>query len=555
MNEGRSFLFLKPLQTGLNIVRQNLPVTQKEYVIPDGETLMSITDKESHIQYCNASFIEISGYTREELMQQPHNLIRHPDMPPAAFEDMWKTLKGGDAWTGLVKNRRKNGDHYWVRANATPVKRDGVVVGYASVRTKAQADEISATAELYKKWSQGRAKNLGLRKGVIVRRGLLAWTSLFQTMPVFTRIMLGISTQAAIALLAAWVLGVSSGVLVNLALAMLLGTLATGLFLHRHVSKPLSSILAHAKKVAAGHIETYVPMNRSDEIGMLERAINQAGLNIRSLVDDVSEQVAGISQSSSELSQGASDLSQRTEHSSSSLQRTAAAILETSQSLEQNAGSAQEVATLSTDASNMAREGCDVVAEVKTTMSSIQTASEKIADIIGLIDDIAFQTNILALNAAVEAARAGEQGRSFAVVAGEVRTLAERSTEAARDIKALINDSAERVSKGTQLANNAGESMESIRAQFDKVSELIAGISGAVIEQSSAVGQVSDSINELDNLTSQNSGLVDESSLASNNLMVRANRLSEALDVYRESANDAGTPASSLELVKGLRAA
>lgn len=516
---------------------------------------MSITDKESHIQYCNASFIEISGFSKEELMQQPHNLIRHPDMPPAAFEDMWRTLKGGDAWTGLVKNRRKNGDHYWVRANATAVKRDGVVVGYASVRTKAQADEISAASELYKKWSQGRAKNLGLKKGVIVRRGLLAWTSLFQTMPVFARLVLGIAFQAAVALLAAWQLGVQSGVLLNLAMATMLGTFATGFFLHRQVSKPLSCILAHAKEVASGNIVAHEPMNRSDELGMLERAINQAGLNIRSLVDDVGEQVSGITQSSSELSQGASDLSQRTEHSSSSLQRTAAAILETSQSLEQNAGSAQEVATLSTEASNMAREGCDVVAEVKTTMSSIQTASEKIADIIGLIDDIAFQTNILALNAAVEAARAGEQGRSFAVVAGEVRTLAERSTEAARDIKALINDSAERVSKGTQLANHAGESMENIRAQFDKVSELIAGISGAVIEQSSAVGQVSDSINELDNMTSQNSGLVEESGTASNDLMARANRLSEALDVYRDSANDAEMSVSSIDVMHGLRAA
>ncbi len=505
---------------------------------------MSITDVDSHIQYCNAKFIEVSGFNHDELMRQPHNLVRHPDMPPAAFADMWKTLKGGDSWTGLVKNRRKNGDHYWVRANATPVKRDGTVVGYASVRTTAKPAEITATAKLYNKWSHGRAKGLGLKKGIIVRRGLLAWMSLFQVMPVFWRLILGISAQATTALLAAWLLGVQPDILINLALFLLVGTLATGIFLHRQVSKPLTNILIQAKQVAAGNIMDSDPVKRSDEIGMLERAINQAGLNLRSLVEDVGEQVTGITLSTHELSQGASDLSQRTEHTSSSLQRTAAAVLQTSQSLEQNAGSAQEVASLSTDASNMAREGCDIVAEVITTMSSIQMASEKISDIIGLIDDIAFQTNILALNAAVEAARAGEQGRSFAVVAGEVRTLAERSTEAARDIKTLINDSAERVSKGTELANHAGESMENIRSQFNKVSELIAGISGAVIEQSSAVGQVSDSINELDNMTSQNAGLVEESDNASSDLKARASRLSEAVDVYRDSANDASVSAS-----------
>ena len=534
-------------------MRQNLPVSQKEYALKDDSTLMSITDTQSHIQYCNASFIEVSGFELDELMQQPHNLVRHPDMPPAAFEDMWRTLKGGDSWTGLVKNRRKNGDHYWVRANATPVQREDKVVGYLSVRTKPSADEVAKTAQLYAHFRQGRMKGKRLFKGITIRSGLFAWTSLLQVIPVRWRLALGLSAQVAGTLLAGWLLGVNGSMLENLVLCQLAVTLAVGFFINRQISQPLTAVLEQAKMVAAGQLANDKPLNRVDEIGMLQRAINQSGLNLRSLIDDVSEQVTGVTNSSRELSEGNIDLSQRTETTSESLQRTAAAVLQTSQSLEQNAGTAQEVSSLSAEASNVAQEGWNVVTEVITTMSAIQTSSEKISSIIGLIDDIAFQTNILALNAAVEAARAGEQGRSFAVVAGEVRTLAERSTEAARDIKVLINDSAERIEQGTKLANHAGESMENIRSQFDQVSDLIAGISAAVIQQSLAVNQVSSSINDLDDMTTRNAGLVAESSEASSDLLARAGRLAEAVGVYstsdRSASEQSAVNADSLESI------
>ena len=524
-------------------MRQNLPVTQKEYVIADDATLMSVTDTESHIQYCNASFIEVSGYTREELLAQPHNIVRHPDMPRDVFEDMWKTLSGGETWTGLVKNRRKNGDHYWVRANVTPVKRHGQVVGYASVRTKPERDEVTQTEALYQRCLRNQIRGWRVHKGIVTRRGLLRWVSLFQVAPIGWRLALGLGAHAGGSLLAAWSLGMSTNALVDLALGLAAVTLAVGYYYNRQITQPLKTILGYANQVAAGQKPDAEALNRIDEIGMIQRAINQAGLNLRSLIDDVGDQVDGIAFSSRELSQGSDALSERTEQTSSSLQRTAAAVLQTSQSLEQNAGSAREVASLTSDASTMARNGCEVVTEVITTMSSIRNASEKISSIIGLIDDIAFQTNILALNAAVEAARAGEQGRSFAVVAAEVRTLAERSTEAAKDIKSLIMDSAEQVAQGTVLANTAGESMQEISNRFDKVSELIAGISSAVIEQNLAVSQISDAINEVDDMTSRNSGLVAESSQASSDLLVRADRLIEATAAYgsvttEEAANE-----------------
>ncbi|MFZ2389714.1 MAG: PAS domain-containing protein, partial [Polaromonas sp.] len=169
-------------------MRNNHPVTQREFDYPDDATLMSTTDIQSHIVYANAAFIAVSGFDRDEIIGQPHNTVRHPDMPPEAFADMWATLKGGESWTGLVKNRRKNGDHYWVRANATPVQRNGRVTGYMSVRTKPTRDEIATAERLYRDLRESRAGGLAFHRGLVVRKGLMAWSSALQTMSVRWRI-------------------------------------------------------------------------------------------------------------------------------------------------------------------------------------------------------------------------------------------------------------------------------------------------------------------------------------------------------------------------------
>jgi len=158
-------------------MRNNQPVTQREYQFPDSETLLSTTDTRSHITYANAAFIRTSGFELDELIGQPHNQVRHPDMPPEAFADMWHSLKEGESWTALVKNRRKNGDHYWVRANATPMRRNGQLVGYLSVRTKPSRAEVQATETLYQRFREGRAAGLAFHRGLIVRTGLMRWAS------------------------------------------------------------------------------------------------------------------------------------------------------------------------------------------------------------------------------------------------------------------------------------------------------------------------------------------------------------------------------------------
>ena len=514
-------------------MRNNQPITQREYEFHADATLMSTTDTQSHITYANAAFIAVSGFERDEILGQPHNMVRHPDMPTQAFADMWATLKAGRSWTALVKNRRKTGDHYWVRANATPIVRGGRVTGYMSVRTKPSRAEIDGAESLYREFREGRAGNRRFHQGLIVRTGVLAWTSWLQVMPVRWRLRLGVMGMAGLAVAGAAITGVAGAALAGFAAgATVLGALAS-LFLEAQISRPLEQVLRQALSVAAGQPGENVQFNRVDEIGMILRAVNQSGLNLRSLVDDVSEQAGGVQTASSEIAQGNGDLSARTEQTASNLQETAASMEQMNSTVKNNADTARQAAQLASSASESAATGGAVVGQVVGTMEEITTASKRIADIIGVIDGIAFQTNILALNAAVEAARAGEQGRGFAVVAGEVRSLAQRSAEAAKEIKGLIGASVEKVESGARQVDEAGRAMGEIVEQVKRVNDLIGEISNATMEQSSGIGQVNIAVSQLDQMTQQNAALVEQSAAAAESLKGQASRLAESVGVFK----------------------
>ena len=514
-------------------MRVNSPVTQREYEFPDNATLMSTTDTQSHITYANAAFVDVSGFTLEEIQRQPHNLVRHPDMPKEAFADMWATLKGGEPWTALVKNRRKNGDHYWVRANATPVIRNGQTVGYMSVRTKASREEIAGAERLYADMREGRARHLKLHKGLLLRTGLMGLTTAFKTMGVRSRIRLPMAV-----LLAALVGGSRALGMEGMAWAQFSGLCAVGVglagwFLESQLAGPLEYLREQALRVATGDTHKVAHMDRVDEIGMTMRTISQLGLMFRWLIDDVSQQVLTVQTAVTEIAQGNNDLSQRTEQAASSLQQTAASMEQMTATVRQNAETSSQANQLSGTASEAASRGGHAVSQVVHTMSEITESSRKISDIIGVIDGIAFQTNILALNAAVEAARAGEQGRGFAVVAGEVRSLAQRSAEAAKEIKQLIGASAVKVEAGTRLVDDAGKTMDEIVQQVRRVSDLISEISAATIEQSGGIQQVSQAVGHLDQVTQQNSALVEQGAAASQSLQQQTKRLVEAVSVFR----------------------
>ncbi|WP_233873755.1 methyl-accepting chemotaxis protein [Paraburkholderia adhaesiva] len=518
-------------------MRTNLPVTQHEYDFPRDATLMSTTDTQSNITYANAAFVQVSGFDNHEILGQPHNLVRHPDMPPQAFADMWSTLKAGRSWTALVKNRRKNGDHYWVRANAAPIIRNERLTGYLSVRTKPERNEIEAAERLYRAFREDKAGQRKFHQGLIVRTGLLAWTSLLQTMPVRWRIRSALMVSFVPTLLLARMLDLSGWMLGGFAAVGAVFALLTSFWLERQISSPLQVVLKQALAVAAGQPGQNVHLNRVDEIGMILRAVNQSGLNLRSLVDDVSEQLGGLRQSSSDIVAGNNDLNDRSVHSAASLEQTAASMEEMTATVKNNADTALQASALAGQTSDAASEGDTAVGKVVETMKEITDASKKISEITSVIESIAFQTNILALNAAVEAARAGEQGRGFAVVAGEVRALAQRSSTAAREITALINDSVARTATGGELVNKAGDSMRNIMSRVARVTDLINEISSATREQSEGIAQVNVAVTQLDQMTQQNAGLAQESATAASSLEVRTRKLTDAVGVFQSSAD------------------
>ncbi|WP_338505431.1 methyl-accepting chemotaxis protein [Erwinia aphidicola] len=513
-------------------MRNNLPVTQQEYLFDDRATLMSTTDTHSHITYANDAFIEASGFSPEEINGQPHNMVRHPDMPPEAFADMWATLKQGEPWTALVKNRRKNGDHYWVRANAIPVVRDGVVQGYMSVRTRPTPQEVRDTERLYQNFREGKAKGLRFHKGLIVRTGMMRWRSIFKTLSLRWRIRSALLALLPLSTLGVWGLGLSPAALAMFAGGMALLLLASA-WLEMQVSRPIERVCRQALRVATGADHKVEQMDRVDEVGTTLRAIGQLGLMFRWLVDDVSGQAINVLSASDSIAQSNSELSRRTEQAAANVQQTAATMNEMTATVKSNTETAAEVKTLSASTSSAAVQGGEAMADMVTMMAEITDSSKKIANITSVIDGIAFQTNILALNAAVEAARAGEQGKGFAVVAGEVRSLAQRSAKAASEIKQLVETSAEKVKSGTLHVNEAGKTIESIVSQVQNVTALIAQISSATAEQATAIGEISLAVEDLDNITHQNAAKVEEGAQASGRMTRQATRLVEAISVFR----------------------
>ncbi len=493
---------------------------------------MSTTDAAGRITYANASFVRTSGFEMEELAGKAHNIVRHPDMPVEAYSDMWRSLKEGQSWTALVKNRRKNGDHYWVLANAAPMRRNGQHVGYLSVRTKPTRAQVDGADALYRRFKEGRVGRLAFHRGLVVRTGLMRWASALQLLPTAWRVRLPMVGLAVATIVALSLSGLSGAILVTTGAVIAAGMLAVWIFIEAQITSPLEQILRVAQQVASGEAAEDLGFNRCDAIGLIARALNQSGLNLQALMADVQEQVSGVQVASQEIAAASNDLSSRTEQTASSLEETAAAMEQQTASVRQNAETAQQASQLASATSQVAERGGAAVANGVCTMSMISDSSRKIADIISVIDGIAFQTNILALNAAVEAARAGEQGRGFAVVAAEVRALAGRSAQAAKEIKVLIDDSVNTVEDGSQRVSDAGKTMTEVVDQVKRVSDLLAEITLASKEQSLGISQVGQAVGLLDEMTQQNAAMVEQSSAAATSLSDQALRLREAVNVF-----------------------
>ena len=324
--------------------------------------------------------------------------------------------------------------------------------------------------------------------------------------------------------------------LAGVMMALVLAGIGLGAyFLIRSIQQPLAQAQTLAQRIAAGDLSSQEAVVRGDEFGDLLRALNSMSESLGRMVYQVRQSTDSIATASSEIAQGNHDLSARTEQTSSNLQETAAAMEQFTSTIQQSAQSAQQASSLANGAASVARKGGDVVSQVVSTMEEIQRSSSKIADIIGVIDGIAFQTNILALNAAVEAARAGEQGRGFAVVASEVRSLAGRSAEAAKEIKQLIGVSVEKVEAGSGLVQQAGSTMQDIVQSVQRVTDMIGEITAASTEQSAGIAQVNQAVGNLDQMTQQNAALVEESTAAAQSLREQAEQLAQAVSQFKVS--------------------
>ncbi len=495
-------------------MRINLPVTEQEFAFPKGDTLVSTTDLKGRITYCNPAFIVVSGYTREELLGQPHNMIRHPDMPEEAFRDMWVTIAAGRPWTALVKNRRKDGSFYWVQANVTPLMDGGKPVGYMSVRTEPSREAVLKAIQLYRTMQQ--EKQAG-RLVHVLRNGRLLKNTFYGRIAEALRP--GLSERLAMIAGSVALIGFGMGMWagshgqgwaspVGLGSLLVLGVLimAASVKIRHMTMGPIKSLMDTANRMAAGDLTQAIHSDRHDLIGQFTRSLNQLNVNLRSIVKDARTQVDEMLEATREIAAGNQDLSSRTETQASSLQQTAASMEEITGTVKHSSDTAGQAAELAQQTTAITQRNSEVVSNVTHTMLAIEDSSKRISEIIQVIDSIAFQTNILALNAAIEATHAGGHGRGFAVVAGNVRQLAGEAGDAASAISAelarildSVDQAARLLGDGQGMAqagrDNAGEARQALRSILDSVAALqgeagkLEAVSHEQLARNAALGQ------------------------------------------------------------------
>ncbi len=539
-------------------MQAHLPVSHDEYVLPEGEVLVSRDDPSGRVLYANEVFFHYTGYTRQEFIGAERRMFRHPDMPVEVFDDLRETPKKGVPCSHVIKVPRKNGGYYWVRATVSAMIEDGRIVGNMSVWVRPTRGEVKAAAELYAAMRAGRAGHLRLDGGDVIRKGIAGLG------PAFMRSSGALRFWVVNGLLAVLFLVLAAGVwsgeaasgwrgaLVGAGLLGILLSVASARYVTSVILAPLRKLGSVANRVACGDVGAMFSEGGDRDVYRLARTLNQMNSKLIGVLRDARASTERVVVTASELAQGSLDLSGRTDEQASSLEQTASSMEELTSTVKQNADNARQANQLARGASEVASQGGEMVKQLVATMGEISRASRSIADITGVINGIAFQTNILALNAAVEAAQAGEQGRGFAVVASEVRNLAQRSSAAAKEIKGLIEDSVGKVDSGSKLVDAAGDTMEEIVVSVKRVTDIMAEITAASQEQSSGIEQVNQAIVQMDQMTQQNAALVEEAAAAAESLNEQAAQIIAAVAAFKLDAG--GKLMTAKSQVKSLRA-
>ena len=539
-------------------MRNNRPVTQHEQHYPAEQALISTTDLQSHITDANENFCAIAGFSREELVGQPHNLVRHPDMPAAAFADMWQTLKAGRSWMGLVKNRCKNGDHYWVSAFVTPIRDgSGKVVEYQSVRTR--ADEASK------------------------QRAQQSYDRLREHKPAIPRHLPGFETQlvcSAGLMLGAlgWLtlMGSSALVLVLLWLSLLAGALATLRGWQR-----LASLRQKAKAIYDNPLMQYLYTGQHDSLAAIELALTMQKAELRAVVERTSDTTSLLLSQAAEGELQAEHTAENLLQQQAQTEQLATAVTEMAHSIADVAHHSNDTARLLDEASEQATIGQQTVAESMAAvdevhetlhssrqgMTALVEQSQQVGQILKVIETITSQTNLLALNAAIEAARAGEAGRGFAVVASEVRTLATQTQSSTTEIHQMISELQQSAMAAEQLlvagfnqseqalvaSQETGRRFASIAERLGLVSELGNQIAQSMEEQSEVTQSIDQSLLVIRDLTQATRELGEAGYQRSRDLTTRVSNLDQLIGQFRPRAADSAASFAPQLLAQAAR--
>ncbi len=519
-------------------MRTNLPVTTVEYPITDSTLIVSKTDTKGRLTFFNDQFVDAAGFTEAELMGQPHNIIRHPDMPAEAFQNLWDTLKAGKPWVGAVKNRRKNGDFYWVLATASPIREKGQVTGYTSIRTKLPADQRAEAEKVYAALREKKAHGYKIDAGIVRRRSLLDNFAIFNG-TLKARLITLIAVQAAFF--------VGAGALAQLGFAgngivfatSLLGAVVAGLIgvqALRAINEPMRHLIGEMLNISEGKLDNRVFVARDDEIGEALRNLQTLQTLVRFNAEElkaierrasvqrkadmvklasgfegaVGEIIETVSSAATELEASAGSLTTTAVRSQELSTMVAAASEEASTNVQSVASATEEMTSsvneISRQVQDSARMAGEAVSQARKTterVGELSKAASRIGDVVELINTIAGQTNLLALNATIEAARAGEAGRGFAVVASEVKALAEQTAKATGEIGQQISG----IQAATQDSVNA---IKEISGSIERLAEISSTIAAAVEEQGAATQEISRNVQQAAQGTRQvSSNIVD----------------------------------------------